>query len=73
MLRPEWRFTRNAPDQQPASTLNDVKGAVACGALEETNTRAVSLKEETKDPNHDGRFHRVSRSSKTSKGKGLDD
>eukprot|EP00536_Pseudo-nitzschia_multiseries_P015032 jgi/Psemu1/41038/gm1.41038_g len=64
---------RDGPDQQPASTLNDVKGAVACGALEQTNTRVVSLKEETKDPNQDGRLHRVSRSSKTSKGKGLDD
>eukprot|EP00536_Pseudo-nitzschia_multiseries_P011398 jgi/Psemu1/28795/gm1.28795_g len=36
------------PDQQPASTLKDVKEAVACGALKQTNTRAVSLKEETK-------------------------
>eukprot|EP00536_Pseudo-nitzschia_multiseries_P012089 jgi/Psemu1/30861/gm1.30861_g len=51
------------PDQQPASTLKDVKGAIACGALEQTNARAVSLKEETKDPNQDGRLHRVSRSS----------
>eukprot|EP00536_Pseudo-nitzschia_multiseries_P007828 jgi/Psemu1/18847/gm1.18847_g len=34
-----------------------------------TNTRAVSLKEETKDLNQDGRLHGVSRSSKTSKGK----
>eukprot|EP00536_Pseudo-nitzschia_multiseries_P015707 jgi/Psemu1/43519/gm1.43519_g len=61
---------RNAPDQQPASTLKDVKGEIACGALEQTNTRAVFLKEGTKDPNQDGRLHRVSRSSKTSKGKG---
>eukprot|EP00536_Pseudo-nitzschia_multiseries_P001339 jgi/Psemu1/3118/gm1.3118_g len=52
MLRTEWRFPpRKAPDQQPASTLKD------------TNTRAVSLKEETKEPNQDGRLHRVSRSS----------
>eukprot|EP00536_Pseudo-nitzschia_multiseries_P015031 jgi/Psemu1/41031/gm1.41031_g len=45
-----WQFT-NGPDQQPASTLKD------------TNNRAVSLKEETKEPNQDGRLHRVSRSS----------
>eukprot|EP00536_Pseudo-nitzschia_multiseries_P011310 jgi/Psemu1/28465/gm1.28465_g len=45
--------TRN-PDQQPASTLKDVKGAIACGALEQTNTRVVSLKEETKDPDQGG-------------------
>eukprot|EP00536_Pseudo-nitzschia_multiseries_P017059 jgi/Psemu1/49138/gm1.49138_g len=45
------------PDQQPASTLKDVKEAVACGVLDQTNTRTVSLKEETKDPNHDGRLH----------------
>eukprot|EP00536_Pseudo-nitzschia_multiseries_P015999 jgi/Psemu1/44558/gm1.44558_g len=42
------------PDQLLASTLKDVKGAVACGALEYTNTRAVSLKEETKEPNQGG-------------------
>eukprot|EP00536_Pseudo-nitzschia_multiseries_P013228 jgi/Psemu1/34482/gm1.34482_g len=42
------------PDQLPASTLKDVKGAVACGALEQTNTRAVSLKEETKESNQGG-------------------
>eukprot|EP00536_Pseudo-nitzschia_multiseries_P011395 jgi/Psemu1/28783/gm1.28783_g len=65
-------LVKGQPDQQPASTLKDVKRAVACGALEQTNTRAVSLKEETKDPNHGGRLHRGSRSRKTSKGKGLD-
>eukprot|EP00536_Pseudo-nitzschia_multiseries_P017814 jgi/Psemu1/52664/gm1.52664_g len=52
-----WTFypqSETVPDQQPASTLKDVKVAIAYGALEETNTRAVSLNEETKEPNQGG-------------------
>eukprot|EP00536_Pseudo-nitzschia_multiseries_P018917 jgi/Psemu1/58011/gm1.58011_g len=73
MLRTEWRFHRNAPDQLPASTLKDVKEAVACGALEQTNTRAVSLKEETKESNQGGGSTGFRDPAKQAREKKLDD
>eukprot|EP00536_Pseudo-nitzschia_multiseries_P017867 jgi/Psemu1/52944/gm1.52944_g len=49
-------FQISDPDQQPASTLKDVKGAIACGAREQTNTRAASL--ERRGRRHEPRWEK---------------
>eukprot|EP00536_Pseudo-nitzschia_multiseries_P019084 jgi/Psemu1/58818/gm1.58818_g len=57
--------------EQGSRMLEDVKTFELKNA--EPTPGRPPLKEEAKDMNQDGRLHRVSRSSKTSKGKGLDD